>query len=277
MRYAMKKLFFLLPVLIIVSGFITQKYIDDNLKKLLAQFKVSEDDVKSSVLYNITGLSYYIPNVKVLKSLALNDRAEMVELIGIRIKEYVNTQEFINKYNEFRETRKPNEPEKPKYSEELKEEQKASLSNSIKEMEANMKNLQADQKPMFEEVINQLKQQLKDIDDPEKSFYTPQTDNIIKQNYDQQLENYAVDLKMWNEDFPVNNPKPLIKKWLDRFLSNSKDIDFNAQLNTVKNKQVFVNPEYERKDPQWKLYFRAGKEPVEAARKFASVWISELK
>lgn len=273
----MKKLFFLLPVLFVVFGFITQKYLDDNLKKLLAQFNVSEGDAKSTVLYNIAGPSYYIPNVKILKSLALNDRAEMVELIGSRIKEYVNTQEFINNYNEFRETRKPSEPEKPKYSDELKEEQKASLNNTIKEMEANMKNLQADQKPMFEEIINQLKQQLKDIDDPEKSLYTPQTDDIIKQSYEQQLEYYAADLKIWNEDYPVNNPKPLIKKWLDGFLSKSKDIDFNAQLNTVNKRQVFVNPEYEKKDSQWKLYFRAGKEPVEAARKFASNWLSELK
>ncbi len=273
----MKKLFFLLPVLFIVFGFITQNYFDDNLKKLLSQFNISEDNAKKSVLNNIAGPSYYIPNVKVLKNLALNERAEMVKQIGGNIKEYVNTQEFINKYNEYRETMRPDEPETPKYSDELKEEQKISLNNSIKEMETNMKNLPADQKQMFEDVIKQLKQQLKELDDPGNSMFSPEMDGIIKQTYDQQLESYAANLKIWNEEYPVNNPKPLIKKWLEAFLLRSKDIDFNAQLKTVKNKQVFVNPEYEKKDSQWKLYFRAGKEPVEAARKFASDWLSELK
>lgn len=273
----MKKLLFLFPALFLLFGFISQKYVDDKLKSLLQQFKISEENAKSTLLSDITGPSFYIPNVKVLKSMALNDRTEMVTAIGNEIKEYVNSPEFINKYNEYRENRKPSEPEKPKYSDQLKEEQKASLNNSIKEMEANMKNLPADQKPMFEDIIKQFKQQLKDIDDPEKSMYTPQMDDIIEQGYDQQLEYYNADVKNWESDYPINNPKPLIKKWIEEFLSKSKDIDFNAQLKTVNNKQVFVKQEYERKDHQWKLFFRAGKEPVDAARKFANNWLSELK
>ena len=273
----MKKLLLLFPLLFLLFGFISQKYFDDTLKKLLTQFKVSEENAKSTLLSDITGPSYYIPNVKILKSMALNDRTEMVKVIGDEIKKYVSTTEFINKYNEYRESRKPSEPEKPKFSDQLKEEQKTGLANSIKEMEANMKNLPADQKPMFEDIIKQLKQQLKDIDDPENSMYTPQMDDMIKQGYDQQLEYYNADVKKWEADYPINDPKPLIKKWIEEFLSRSKDIDFNAQLKTVKGKEVFVNQEYERKDNQWKLFFRAGKEPVEAARTFANNWLSQLK
>ena len=273
----MKKLLFLLPALFLLFGFISQKYVDDKLKSLLQQFKISEDNAKSTLLSDITGPSFYIPNVKVLKSMAINDRTEIVTTIGNEIKQYVNTQEFINKYNEYRENRKPSEPETPKYSDQLKEEQKAGLNSSIKEMEANMKNLPADQKPMFEDIIKQFKQQLKDLDDPENSMYTPQMDDMIKQGYDQQMEYYKEDVRQWEAEYPINNPKPLIKQWIEEFLSRSKDIDFSAQLKTVKGKQVFVNQEYERKDQQWKLFFRAGKEPVEAARKFANNWLSELK
>jgi hypothetical protein len=40
---------------------------------------------------------------------------------------------------------------------------------------------------------------------------------------------------------------------------------------------VFVNNDYERKPPEWKLCFRAGKEATAAARVFASDWLAELK
>ena len=39
----------------------------------------------------------------------------------------------------------------------------------------------------------------------------------------------------------------------------------------------FANPEYEKKSGQWKLCYRAGKEPVEAARAFAKEWLGEMK
>lgn len=273
----MKKYLILFPILFFVFGFITNKVIDDKVKKLLTQFNTTEDDAKSTLLYNITGSSYYIPNIKVLKNMALGERTEMVNTIGSQVKEYVKSKEFLTKYNEYREGRKPTEPEKPKYSAQLKEEQRQNLTNALKETETNMKNMSGDQKKMFEDIITMYKQQLKDLDDPNNSMYTPQMDEYIKQGYDMQMENYKNDISEWETMYPINNPTPLVKKWLNDFLEKSKDIDFNASLKKANNRDVFVNSEYERKSLQWKLFYRAGKEPVEAARKFASAWLNELK
>ena len=70
----------------------------------------------------------------------------------------------------------------------------------------------------------------------------------------------------------------MVKKWINTFLEKSADINFAAKTVKDKNgKLKFVDEEYEYKDSQWKLYYRAGKETVSAARTFAQGWLGELK
>jgi hypothetical protein len=273
----MKKLLLLFPVLFVVFGFISSKLIDDKVNKLLKQFNTSEDNAKQSILSDITGPSYYIPNLKMLKEMALNERTEVVTTLGNAIKDYLKSDDFIKKYNEFREGKKPTEPETPKYAAQLNKDYVDNLKKSISEMETNAKKAPADQKAMFEDLIKQFRQQLKDAENPETTPYKPEMDEYLKQAYEQQMESYKSDVAQWKVDYPVNNPVPLIKKWISGFLENSKNIDFKAELKTKNGQQVFVNPELERKDYQWKLYFRAGKQTVEAARKFAQDWLATLK
>ena len=66
----MKKLLFFLPLLfVLVLGFTAGKFVDDKLKSLLQQFRTNEETAKSNIFYAITGTSFYIPNVKILKIL----------------------------------------------------------------------------------------------------------------------------------------------------------------------------------------------------------------
>lgn len=273
----MKRLFIILPVLFVVFGFVFIKQTDDKVARLLKQFNTSEDNAKQSILSDITGSSYYIPNLKLLKDMALGERVEMVSTLGNVVKDYLASNDFIKRYNEFREQKKPTRPETPKYAAELNKEYIDNLKKSLSEIENNAKNAPADQKAMYGDLINQFKQQLKDAENPETTPYKPEMDEYLKQTYEQQLESYRTEVAQWEADYPVNNPVPLIKKWIGGFLEKSRNIDFNAQLKTQNGKHIFVNPDYERKDYQWKLYFRAGKEPVEAARKFAQDWLGSLK
>ena len=137
----MKKLIFILPLLVLVLGFTTGQLVDDKLKSLLQQFKTDEDAAKTNIFYAVSGPSFYIPNVKVLKALAVGDRVSTIEAMGKNIKEYVTSKEFITKYNQLREDRKPTPPDEPKYSAQLKEEQRTSLKNTITETEKNKTNL----------------------------------------------------------------------------------------------------------------------------------------
>jgi hypothetical protein len=73
------------------------------------------------------------------------------------------------------------------------------------------------------------------------------------------------------------NPKLMVKERLKKFVALASSVDFQAQLTSKYNRQVFVNPEYEKKDNLWKLLFRAGPEATNAAREYAQGWLAELK
>jgi hypothetical protein len=273
----MKKILFILPFIVLILGFTAGHIIDENLQALLKQFKIEEAAAKSDVLYAVSGPSFYIPNVKVLRDLAVGDRISLIESIGKNVKEYVGSKEFVEKYNQLREDRKPTPPEAPKYSAQLKEEQKQSLSNSIAEMEKSKSQMAKDQQATFDDIIKGLKDQLKEIDNPDNPVFTPEMDVYIKQGYDMQMSDYKNKVTEWEAEYPVNNPKPMIQKWINAFLEKSADINFDAK--TTKNKDgmlKFVDQQYEYKDSQWKLYYRAGKESVTAARSFAQNWLKEL-
>jgi hypothetical protein len=274
----MKKILFAFPLFVFVLGFTAGYIVDDKLKNLLQQFKTNEETAKSNIFYAVSGPSFYIPNVKILKDLAIGDRVSTIESMGKNIKEYVASKEFINKYNQLRDDRKPSPPEEPKYSAQLKDEARENLKNSIAETEKSKLQMAKDQQAMFDEIITSLKQQLKDIDDPQKTMYKPEMDEYIKQGYQMQMDGYKKEVAAWENEYPINNPTPMIKKWINTFLEKSADINFNAK--TTKNKDSifkFVDQQYEYKDSQWKLYYRAGKETVSAARTFAQSWLNELK
>lgn len=76
-----------------------------------------------------------------------------------------------------------------------------------------------------------------------------------------------------NEKQYPSDPGDLVKKRLTDFLAISATVDFDAQLTSS---NMFVNQEYEKKSPQWKMCYRAGKEVVEAARTEAQKWLDEL-
>lgn len=208
----------------------------------------------------------------------MGERSSFVQVVGDYAKQYTASREFVETYNEYREGKKPNEPEKPKTVAELKKEHKDGIINSIAEMEKTKSQVSSDQKAMYDDIIKTMKQQLADIDDPEKSMYTPEMDKMFQDSYNQQMENYKQEVKKWEQEYPAANPKMMIKTWLNKFLEISKDVDFNAKTAIdTDGRTKFVKQEYERKDSNWKLCFRAGKETVNTARKFAQDWLKELK
>ena len=273
----MKKLFLVFPALIILVGFYTGHIIDDRAKTLLQTLKLSENDAKNTIFSDISSNSFYLPGIKELKSIASGERTSQVEVVGKYVKDFTATEDFKKQYNEYRELRKPSPPEKPKTAEELKKEYKADIQKSLDEMKVSKSQAPADQQAMFDETIKMLEEQLKEIDNPNNPMFSPEMDTYSQMGYEQQMEQHKKDVAEWETKYPINNPKPLIKIWLESFLEQTKDVDFNAQTAIDKNRTLFVKQEYERKNNIWKLCFRAGKETTEAGRKFAQTWLGELK
>jgi hypothetical protein len=270
----MKRVLFL--IVIISFGFTVTHLYDEKVKKVLAQLKLSEDRAEQTIFQNFSGPSFYIPSVSELKKIAVGERSAITLTACNYIKEETSSQDFLKRYNEYRESRKPSPPEKPKSSAQMKEEYKASIKEGIANMEQ-LKKQMPDQKETWEETIKMYKEQLREVDNPDNPMFSKDMDKMMQDSYNQQMELHKQDLAKWEEEYPVNNPKKMIKKWLSTFLESSKDIDFNAALKEVNKRQVFVKPEYESKSYLWKLCFRSGKETVEAARTFAQNWLKELK
>lgn len=181
------------------------------------------------------------------------------------------------KYNQYREDQKPKAPELPKYSSQLEDEQRANLKKSIAEIETNKIKASKDQQEIFDTLIIQFNQQIQELDNRNKTKHTNEMDLYIQQSYDMQLAEHQKNLASWENTYPVNNPSPLIKNWIKAFLKKSAEINFDAKTTVNQDGIVrFVDQEYERKDSQWKLYFRAGQETVTAARTYAQDWLDEL-
>lgn len=274
----MKKIFFLMIASIILFGFTAGKMIDDKTKSLLKQFQISEDNAMDQVFSNISGPSFYLPNLKTLKAMATSERVEMVQTVGKYVKDFTSSQEFMKRYGEYRGYKKPTAPEKPQSGAELQKKTVADMKKGIADFEQQMKQMNAEQKKMFEDIVKQQKEQLAEYEKPDNPMFGKNYDDAMQQSYQYQLDDYNNKMKEWESKYPEGKPNFLVKEWLTLYLEKSQDIDFNAQLATNNyGKQVFAKAEYERKESLWKLLFRAGKESTEASRKFAQAWLSELK
>ena len=263
---------------LVLFGFTAGKMVDDKTKTLLKHFQLSEDDAMNQVFSNISGPSFYLPNLKTLKAMATGERVEMVKSIGHYVKEFTTSQEFLKRYSEYRGYKKPDEPKKPESGAELQKKTVADMKKSIADLEKQMKEMNAEQKKMFEDIVKQQKEQLAEYEKPDNPMFGKNYDDAMQQSYKMQLDDYNKKYKEWETNYPEGKPAFLIKEWLTTYLEKSKDIDFNAQLATNNyGKQVFAKADYERKDILWKLLFRAGKESTDASRSFAQSWLNVLK
>ena len=67
------------------------------------------------------------------------------------------------------------------------------------------------------------------------------------------------------------DPAELVRNRLKEFLEESATVDFDAKLIG----KTFSDPTYESKDQKWKMYFRAGKPVIDAAREEVKKWLQE--
>lgn len=243
----------------------------------LERVGISPNISKDCIYYSLTGGYLNYPSVARLKQVATGDRAGAVREIVAFAKEFVKSADFRKRYDEYREGRKPESPEKPKPMAQQRAEMKAQLQQSIRETETNMKAMPADQRPILQQTVDMLKQQLKEYDNPENPMFSKQMEDMQKQMYDMSLDDYQNKLAKWEKEYPPD-PKQMIRAWLTKFLNETKDVDFSAALKEGQyGKKMFVNPAYESKSSNWKMAYRAGKDVVEAGRAEAKRWMDELK
>lgn len=245
--------------------------------RALEQVGIPGNFVKDCIWSSFSGRYLTYPSVDKLKKIAAGQRAAAVREIADFAKRYARSEEFTQKYMQYREGQKPEKPAPPRTMAAQRRADKEDMQRQIREMQENLKQTPAEYRPMFEQTIEMMKQQLKEIDNPNNPMYSPQMDEMNKQVYQLQLEEYKNQLVEWERDYPPA-PNAMIKKWLTQFLEESRDVDYSAKLTEGQyGRLVFANPAYESKSPHWKMCYRAGRDVVHAGRAAAEQWLKELQ
>jgi len=220
---------------------------------------------------------------KVIKAAPPAVRAELVTGAIAWAKAYVASPEFRTAYAALRAQRKPQGPPvfKGTPQEEFTEQQaqrKAEQEKSQAEVKATLASMPPETRKAMEEAMKAAADMQARMDTPE--MRKRMIDGITMQRAFK-TQDYERDLKKWADDYP-ENPRALVVKRLQRFLDETRDVDFGAELQTKagpkgSSVKTFVKPEYENKSGEWKQAFRAGKEALTASRTAVQAWLVELQ
>ncbi len=187
---------------------------------------------------------FKIPRINNLAS--LDKKAATLELCQY-VKNYVNSQEFIDEYQKLRERAKPtSEPYRMSANEIRTMEQAVSQAENA--MKSATSHMTKEQKAEAKKALDNQKKAIEFMKDP-----TP------NKTY-------------WEKTYP-QNPETMVKNRLNEYLSLVKTVDFEAKLVTNGKYKKFVNPEYEAKSLKWKAIYRAGKENNALVTSFINQWL----
>lgn len=243
----------------------------------LETLKLAKDDAESAIWRSFSYGAYGGPMSPAWHNFSVSVRVSMIQEIGSFARNYTRSEDFKKRYAAYREEQKPAAPKPFVGVEGLKKEQRDALTKSIKESKETLKTLSGEVRKGMEEGIKSMEDMLKELDNPNNPMFGPEVNQMLKQGWDQENQNYQQALDAWKAEWP-ESPTALIRKRLTDFLELSSTVDFSAKLTRSANgKMVFVNAGYESKPSDWKLLFRCGKESVDAARVVASEWLGELK
>ena len=153
------------------------------------------------------------------------------------------------------------------------------------EMLANNPQLAA-QSGMSPEQIQQMLAQAKQVNSTGKEQAQEKINSVdeqkqkeeYQQNYEHEKEllkkHFDEDMVLLRKYYFAADAKGNIKASLTNMIAVIDDVDFSAEL---VNKRIFAKKEYEAKDGNWKVTYRAGKENAMLVRAAAAQWLSELK
>ncbi len=270
------------PVKLVVAFVLILSLIAFTFIDVFQELSITKEQAQENIVNSITSGSLWIPDKA--KSIAIANRATVVQAIGTFAKSYMQTAQFKSQYADWWKSQEPIKPKTPeekaaerkKQEEDGKKENDESLANYKKQM-AEAKDPET--KKMYKQILDGVAQTTASMQTPEyKEAMKKATEMMLQieaEQYKTDLADYQAKLSEWQLK---KDSKVSIKDNLQKFLTETEGVDFTAKLTTNQyGKKVFVNPEYESKSSYWKRTYRAGKPAADVARTFAKQWLSELK
>ncbi|HYE56820.1 MAG TPA: hypothetical protein VD996_18365 [Chitinophagaceae bacterium] len=269
----MKRIIILFALIIAVQSFysFTVRSLTNDFLKHLGLTKTDADGrITESILHG--DINTY--GLKKGNAIPQGIRAAVARDILAYTKQYVQSEAFKKRYESLRQSKKPTlatatTPEENRAS------NIARLQKSLDENNAWIKKADPSLKAELEKISADIKKDLAEAKDPNSKKNLDYAQRYPQYAKDVEFTNQGL-LKKWEQKYPADHMQ-FVKPRLIEFLEVTEDVDFGAELVTKNGKQVFVNPQYQRKDFRWKMAFRAGKEVTEPARAFVQQWLAEIK
>jgi len=242
----------------------------------MADFGLRESEFKQGLVNSLTyGNIPVYPNTKLFKAASPAVQAAFVKNTLNWVKAYTESAAFKGDYDKRRESAKPSPPKSKGTPDEQYAKYLAEQRKSLEEMKQNIAKMSPDMQKQMAGTVKQMEASV------ERSAKDPQMAAMMRQGYAQnavsEQKDYQDQLAAWGKKYP-GDPRMLIASRLHQFLDLSQNIPFDAKLVPGGGgKMKFADAQYEAKPNQWKLCYRAGRQPVEAARAFAVEWLRQIE
>ncbi|HEX4347159.1 MAG TPA: hypothetical protein VHZ73_06280 [Vicinamibacterales bacterium] len=222
-----------------------------------------------------TVLHGYLPSLgaTAFKAATPAARSAMVQKVAAWAKTFIQSPAFKTAYDKAREDAKPRPPAASgSYADQLKK-QREDFDKTIAEMRKSAAGQSQQVRDSIEAVIKQTQAQ---FDEMSKNTDLMKTmEQATAQSAAAAKVEYTQSAQAFDKEHPASINQAIALR-LHRFLDTCGAVDFNAQIVAKGGTKVFVNPAYEANDDDWKMCFRAGKEPVDAAKALAQAWLREI-
>lgn len=211
-----------------------------------------------------------------LNSLLFDSKKQLIEDLGAYMKQYVLSEEFNTKYQQYRTKQAPQKQGDVEAGLDHIAEENRKQIKIFEQMAAAAKT--PEEKARYEKDIQTWKERNKVYEDKNSAAYAKEKKNAeaLKNLFEMANKNKQAEL---DNHFPAD-VKAMMRERLQRFLTLTADVDYNAVVKEDsyhKGRKVFANFFYEQKKPEWKLCYRLGKETTSYVRTFAQQWLKELK
>jgi len=235
----------------------------------------TEAEAKQQALQAVTNGSIPYFGVTAFKAATAAKRTALVQAVLTWAKGYFSTPEFKSHYDTVRAEERPGGGKSSvqgTYAEQLKK-QLAEIDKQEAELDKNP-SLTPELRKTMKQTFESMKEQIKAMaNNPDQMKMMEQAMSQAKAA--EEAENKEA-IEKYEREHPAD-PKPAIAARIKQFMSACADVDFDAKLVPGPDgKKHFANPAYESKPSEWKQCFRAGREPVTAARTIGQAWLKEL-
>jgi len=240
------------------------------------QLGITQQDGNDKIRYSFLDGYLHTEGLKNARNIARGDRAAATADLLAYTKQYLSGPVFKAAYEKLRRESKPSEPvDRTRPKEEIRQEKIAETKKSLASCENTLRTATPDMKKAMEPILAMHKKNLAAFQDPNskeiETFY-----QIPVETYKRDLAGYQKYTKEWAQRYP-EDCKVFIRNRIRQYLALAATVDFTATTHESRGKQIFDKPEYQAKNNDWKMIYRAGEEVYKTTKSFTEQWLQELQ